>query len=218
MNLVMSEYERVDLTHWQPRELIIEARTLPLPDFLLQCEAAFMLVVVVDVGDVELATGLTASTVRRSDADGLAFQTATRELSATMSGDVVARGGMLRAGRAFAEQTSERVPLGLARSSCFVVPICKRSEVSFLHHVSLGRARNHDIVLRHRSVSKFHAWFELNSDARLFVKDCESSNHTYVNGSKVADKQEIHPGDNLRFGSVEARICTSEGLWRLFHR
>lgn len=213
----MSEYERVDLTHWQPRELIVEARTLPLPEFLLQCEAAFMLVVLVDAGDVELATGLAASTVRRSDADGLAFQTATRELSATMGGEAVARAGMLRAG-AFAEQTSERMPLGLARSSCFVVPICKRSEVSFLHHVSVGRARNHDIVLRHRSVSKFHAWIELSSDARLFVKDCESSNHTYVNGTKVSDKQEVRPGDTLRFGSVEARVCTSEGLWRLFHR
>lgn len=180
---------------------------------MLQCEAAFMLLVMVDAADSELSLGLTAS-ANRGDADGLAFRTATRELTATLSGDVSVR-SVTRSSPAFGEQTAERMPLGLARSTCFVVPICKRSEVSFLHHVSVGRARNHDIVLRHRSVSKFHAWFEITQELRLFVKDCESSNHTFVNGTRVIDREEVRPGDVLKFGTVEGRICTSEGLWRL---
>jgi hypothetical protein len=206
--------DKLDLSQWQPRDLIVDAKSLPLADFLLSCEAAFMLVVTLDPLDQELALGLNASTAARND-DGLAFRTATRDLSATMSGDVVqARGGLARPSLAFSEQTSERLPAAL-RHKCHVVPIRKRSEVSFLHHVSVGRARNHDLVLRHKSVSKFHAWFEATQDVRLFVKDCDSSNHTFVNGKQVKDREEVRAGDTLRFGSVEGRICTSEGLWRL---
>jgi hypothetical protein len=207
--------DKPDLSQWQPRELIVDAKTLPLPDFLLSCEAAFMFVVTVDANDQELALGLSASTPGRGGDDGLAFRTATRDLSATISGDVVpARASLARPSLPFSEQTSERLPSSL-KHKCHVVPIRKRSEVSFLHHVSVGRARNHDIVLRHKSVSKFHAWFEITQDVRLFVKDCDSSNHTFVNGKQVKDREEVRPGDTLRFGSVEGRICTSEGLWRL---
>jgi hypothetical protein len=144
--------------------------------------------------------------------EGLGFRTETRELTATLSGDLAVR---TRSAHVFSEQTAERLPLGFARASCHVVPVCKRSEVSFLHHVSVGRARNHDIVLRHRSVSKFHAWLELTQEARLYVKDCDSSNHTFVNSTPVKDRAELQPGDTVKFGSVEARVCTSEGLWRL---
>jgi hypothetical protein len=206
--------DKPDLSLWQPRDLIVDAKSLTLADFLLSCEAAFMLVVTLDAHDQELALGLSASSAQRND-DGLAFRTATRDLGATMSGEVVpTRAGVARPSLAFNEQTSERLP-GNLKHKCHVVPIRKRSEVSFLHHVSLGRARNHDIVLRHKSVSKFHAWFELTQEVRLFVKDCDSSNHTFVNGKQVKDREEVRPGDTLRFGSVEGRICTSEGLWRL---
>ena len=207
----MTTDAKLDLTRWRPRELISSARTLSLPDFMLRGEAAFMLVVLVEAGDSELAHGLESKREKTGDVEGLGFRTETRELTATLSGDVV----RTRAAHVFNEQTAERLPLGFARASCHVVPVCKRSEVSFLHHVSVGRARNHDIVLRHRSVSKFHAWLELTQDARLFVKDCDSSNHTYVNSTQVVDRAELSPGDTVKFGSVEARVCTSEGLWRL---
>jgi hypothetical protein len=208
----MSTDPKLDLARWQPRELISSARTLSLPDFMLRCEAAFMLVVLVEAGDIELAHGLEAKREKSGDMEGLGFRTETRELTATLSGDVSVR---TRAAHVFSEQTAERLPLGFARASCHVVPVCKRSDVSFLHHVSIGRARNHDIVLRHRSVSKFHAWLELTPDARLYVKDCDSSNHTYLNSNRVVDRAELQPGDTIKFGSVDARVCTSEGLWRL---
>jgi hypothetical protein len=208
----MSRDLKPDLTRWQPRQLISSARTLPLADFLLRCEAVYMLVVMVEAGDADLAQGLSVQQQRRSELEGLAFRTETRELTATLSGDVAVRSALRPS---FSEQTAERLPLSFARASCHVVPVCKRSEVSFLHHVSVGRARNHDIVLRHRSVSKFHAWLELTQDAKLFVKDCDSSNHTYVNATKVVDREELRPGDTVKFGSVEARVCTSEGLWKL---
>ena len=107
-------------------------------------------------------------------------------------------------------------PHELLRMACHIVPIKKREDGgSFLQHVSVGRARNHDIVLRHRSVSKFHAWFEITPSGGLFVKDCESRNHTFINERRVLDRDEVRAGDTVKFGSVETRVCTSEGFWRL---
>jgi hypothetical protein len=217
----MPRDDKPDLSQWQPKELIAAAKTRPLAEFVRACESAFMLIVLLPEGDTELSSGLSAA-ASAGDSDGLAFRTATREvgaprdLSTTLSGEVAVRRQESRApGRpSVREQTSERLPLTLARTSCHVLPICKRSEVSFLHHVSVGRARNHDIVLRHRSVSKFHAWFEITPNG-LFVKDCESRNHTFVNEDRVLDRAEVRAGDTVKFGSVETRVCTSEGFWRL---
>jgi pSer/pThr/pTyr-binding forkhead associated (FHA) protein len=111
----------------------------------------------------------------------------------------------------------DRVPPELLRQPCHLLPIRKRAEGSFLQNVSVGRARNHDIVLRHRSVSKFHAWFEVHEDSRLSVKDQESRNHTFVDGQQVANRVDVQPGQTIRFGSVEARVCTPESIWRALH-
>jgi hypothetical protein len=111
----------------------------------------------------------------------------------------------------------DRIPHELLRAPCHIVPIKKRAEGSFLQHVSVGRARNHDIVLRHRSVSKFHAWFEIHDGTRLMVKDQESRNHTFVDGQQVSNRVEVYPGQTVRFGSVEGRICTPESLWAALH-
>jgi hypothetical protein len=225
----MRRDDKADLSRWQPRELIASARTRSLADFMRSCESTIMLVVLLPEGDMELASGLAPSRAAGQDADGLGFRTATRELegsggaprdlSSTMVGEVVLPRRPLREStpRGFGEQTAERLPANLARTTCYVVPISKRSDMSFLQHVSLGRARNHDIVLRHRSVSKFHAWFEVGLDGTLAVKDCDSRNHTFVNEERVTERAAVRAGDMVRFGSVEARVCTAEGIWRLVH-
>ncbi|MDB4975968.1 MAG: phosphopeptide-binding protein, partial [Myxococcaceae bacterium] len=117
-----------------------------------------------------------------------------------------------------ADRPVDRIPAELLRAPAHVLPIKKRAEGSFLQHVSVGRARNHDIVLRHRSVSKFHAWFELHEDGRLWVKDSESRNHTFVDGQQVANRVEVQPGQTVRFGSVDCRVCTPASFWTALHQ
>lgn len=211
---------RQDLTNWQPRELVLQAGQQSLEVFLAGCESRFFLVVLLDEPNSELATGLLALEASRGESDGLAFRTVVRDLDATLVGDKISKlaaqkpSGPLAAtsGRA-----TDRIPPELLKVPCHVVPIRKRADGSFLQHVSVGRARNHDIVLRHRSVSKFHAWFELQEGSRLLVKDSESRNHTFVDGQQVVNRVEVLPGQTVRFGSVEARVCTGESLWRAIH-
>jgi len=219
---------RQDLTNWQPRELVLQAQQQSLDVFLSGCDSRFYLLILLDEPNSELATGLLAVEASR-EGDGLAFRTVVRDLDATMvGGDKFASTGSataLKPVRAWTpsaptatpERINDRIPPELLRVPCHVLPIRKRADGSFLQHVSVGRARNHDIVLRHRSVSKFHAWFEIQEGSRLLVKDSDSRNHTFVDGQQVANRVELQPGQTVRFGSVEGRICTPESLWKALH-
>jgi hypothetical protein len=219
---------RQDLANWQPRELVLQAQQQSLDVFLSGCDSRFYLLILLDEPNSELATGLLAVEASR-EGDGLAFRTVVRDLDSTstmVGGDKFATSGSSTALKpvralmpsvATPERISDRIPPELLRAPCHVLPIRKRAEGSFLQHVSVGRARNHDIVLRHRSVSKFHAWFEIQEGSRLLVKDSDSRNHTFVDGQQVANKVEVQPGQTVRFGSVDGRICTPESLWKALH-
>ncbi|MET0283891.1 MAG: FHA domain-containing protein [Polyangiales bacterium] len=217
---------RKDLTNWQPRELVLQAGQQSFETFLAGCETRFFLLVMLDEPNSELATGLLALEASRlaGETDGLAFRTVVRDLDATFAGDKSsASGSTQRLPRVMTPSMPERgsidkIPNEVLRMPCHIVPIKKRAEGgSFLQHVSVGRARNHDIVLRHRSVSKFHAWFELHDGSRLMVKDQESRNHTFVDGQQVSNRVEVLPGQTVRFGSVDGRLCTPESLWAALH-
>lgn len=217
---------RQDLTNWQPRELVLQAQQQSLDVFIAGCESPFYLLVLLDEPNSELATGLLAVEASRGEGDGLAFRTVVRDLDATLAGDRATSATSVGhkpvrpwtpSGPSGASTLADRVPPELLRVPCHVLPIRKRADGSFLQHVSVGRARNHDIVLRHRSVSKFHAWFEIHEGNRLLVKDSESRNHTFVDGQQVANRIEVQPGQTVRFGSVDGRVCTPASLWKALH-
>jgi len=104
----------------------------------------------------------------------------------------------------------------LKRHSYFVAPTRKRTGVSkpFEDRVSVGRARNNDIVLRDESVSKFHAWFERNDEGVFYIVDADSTNSTLLNGKPVTrTPQIVRDGDEIRFGSVPTTLCHPETFW-----
>lgn len=108
------------------------------------------------------------------------------------------------------------VVASLADAQIHVSALKKRGDGgAFLNKITVGRTRNHDLVLRDPSVSKFHAAFEVAESGQLTVRDMGSKNLTRLNGEPVTRPVSITAGDKLTFGSVEALFCSSNALWRL---
>jgi hypothetical protein len=99
----------------------------------------------------------------------------------------------------------------------FVTPLQKRPEADTLSadRITIGRARNKDVVLRHGSVSKFHAWFELDARGRLFIADSGSRNGTRINGALISPRAltQVSAGTKIDFASVEAFLSNPVALW-----
>jgi hypothetical protein len=207
--------------------MVLTARQQTLDEFAAECETPYLLVIKLDDPSSELAVGLATQEPREGGRDGLGFRTVQRNISSVMESLEAAKkakDGVLQqtdrlhaSPRSAGHEGPARLSAELMRACCHVLPLRKRSEAAFLRSVSVGRARNHDIVLRHRSVSKFHGSFDFDEQGRLFVRDANSSNHTFVNGRRVSERAEVHPGDNVQFGSVETHLCTIEDFWRTLH-
>ena len=63
----------------------------------------------------------------------------------------------------------------------------------------IGRRSNNDIQLRGREVSGLHAIVELKGD-QFVLTDCESTNGTSINGSRVSEPTALSPGATIRIG------------------
>ncbi len=84
------------------------------------------------------------------------------------------------------------------------------------HRISLGRATNNDVVLRHTSVSKFHASVEPIDESTVRIIDTGSTNQTSINDVSLPSRApvEAHSGDRLGFGNVQAVLWSPRTLWR----
>lgn len=71
--------------------------------------------------------------------------------------------------------------------------------------LGIGRNTANQIILKHPTVSNFHAALQLLSDGRLELADRTAANGTYVNGALLGTggKSAVNDGDRLRFGDVE---------------
>ena len=109
----------------------------------------------------------------------------------------------------------------LASGQYHFIQIGKRGDLdgAFPERISIGRAANKDIVLRHESVSKFHGWFEVDSAMVLYVVDAGSTNHTVVRSRQLMARarEPVPPGTPIRFGTIETLVVDAESLWVAFH-
>jgi hypothetical protein len=80
--------------------------------------------------------------------------------------------------------------------------------------ISVGRARNCDVVVRHPSVSKLHAHFRLDGE-HLALLDNSSRNGTWVNREPAIPERRVplKSGDRVRLGSVETIIFDGAALY-----
>ncbi len=92
-----------------------------------------------------------------------------------------------------------KVTLNVARSTGEVKEITLKKPVTVL-----GRGSECDLRIPIESCSRQHCEVRLEND-RVFVKDLDSSNGTYINNEKIAEA-EVEPGDALTIGPVVIRF------------
>ena len=71
---------------------------------------------------------------------------------------------------------------------------------------SIGRAKNNDLCLVHKSISKQHAMFQManyENEQSIILVDLNSLNGVYVKGSKIVNDSKIavNTGDKIKFGN-----------------
>ncbi len=72
--------------------------------------------------------------------------------------------------------------------------------------VSVGRHEENDIQIQENFISAYHACFLLDEEGQCYLEDRDSSNGTFINGRRIFSREEVFPGDMLRFGSLKCRI------------
>ena len=97
-----------------------------------------------------------------------------------------------------------------------VLPV-RKVQTTFPSMITVGRAKNNDIVVPDALVSKFHAFFRQLDDGDWGVADAGSANGTRLGDVDLAPKgqpERVRPGDRITFGGVSAfRFLDAGGLW-----
>jgi hypothetical protein len=106
-------------------------------------------------------------------------------------------------------------PTGRARE-VEILEIVKARNNPYADRISIGRARNCDLVLRDPSVSKLHAHLR-EGGGLLQVVDLGSQNGTKVNGADLSahTPQPVKIGDQLIFGRVSGKLHDAASLYAL---
>jgi pSer/pThr/pTyr-binding forkhead associated (FHA) protein len=101
-----------------------------------------------------------------------------------------------------------------------VFPVVKAHDNPWAERISIGRARNNDIVLPDSSVSKLHAHIKLSDNEGVFVIDAGSRNGTRVNSAKVPSGElvRIDVGDIVTFGRTTVILLDGASLYDLVAR
>jgi pSer/pThr/pTyr-binding forkhead associated (FHA) protein len=87
----------------------------------------------------------------------------------------------------------------------YVLEVRKHKNNAFQRGITVGRTGNNDLIIDDGSVSRFHAWFQLDRESGLWcVADAGSKNGTRLGRNRLPAKKltTVKGGDRLRFGKV----------------
>lgn len=97
-----------------------------------------------------------------------------------------------------------------------VLPV-RKVQTTFPSMITIGRAKNNDIVVPDALVSKFHAFFRQLDDGEWGLADAGSANGTRLGDVDLPPKgqpERVRPGDRITFGGVSSfRFLDAGGLW-----
>ncbi len=119
------------------------------------------------------------------------------------------------------QQAASRAPTGSAITAKSALWFVAKSERNpFAQMITVGRARNHDLVLGNATISKAHAYFTRAEDGWK-LNDQGATNGTTVNGKRIPKNESLPLGQGalVKFGSeVRALFQTPQGLYGLLTR
>ncbi|MEK6233332.1 MAG: FHA domain-containing protein, partial [Planctomycetales bacterium] len=75
-----------------------------------------------------------------------------------------------------------------------------RPEIDLNLPMIVGRRRDSDLVIMHKSVSRQHCEL-VEQDGQVVVRDNHSANGTFINNKQISEKA-LRPGDKLRVGPL----------------
>lgn len=83
--------------------------------------------------------------------------------------------------------------------------------------ISIGRARNNDVVLPDNSVSKLHCHYTWATGGKNFLTDTGSRNGTFVGTTRLEAnaRSTVNIGDSVTFGLVQTTFISSLQLFSL---
>lgn len=99
-----------------------------------------------------------------------------------------------------------------------VLVLSKSEHNSFANKILVGRTETNDVVLPHLAVSKHHAFFRRDQDARRYtITDTGSTNGTKVNGQAIPARvpRYISDGDQVTLGDAVFTFYSPEGFYEL---
>ncbi len=120
-----------------------------------------------------------------------------------------------------AQLTQGKPNLSLSDLSLSKIEKTKRND--WKRHISVGRAPNNDLVIRHPSVSKLHAHIrhatyqgsDPESATPLLLEDVGSSNGTLIDGQPLDEGVAVIIRDftQITFGEVTAEVLVARSLF-----
>ena len=199
--------------HLMPREIVDSALTAKQSKFLDLVGNALILLVRVGSADSEVAAGLLATVPPTGES------VAAAPIVAPMDFETLPAGTTFRSGDAApaTHEEPEKLARLLESVPLFAAPLRKRAgvDVAFKDRISVGRTVKKDIVLRHITVSKFHGWFEIDTEGGAYFTEAGSKNGTRINGKAIFPRERsvVRLGDTIRFGSVDVLACSPVAFW-----
>jgi hypothetical protein len=199
-----------------PDDVVREIRSQSEVEFTRRWRDTGVLLVRIEDESSELATWLLSTASDRTiplapSREGIGYETGMSTLP-----KIAAAFDAMKAQRLYSAGT---ILADLEKASYFIAPLRKRGSEGkpFAERISVGRARNNDIVLRHSTVSKFHAWFECDDDNLLFLNDAKSTNHTSVGGQilEPGESRKVSIGAEVKFGEVTCVVCSPKMTWEI---